>query len=371
MTKPMRSLRTGCPALREKRLADHPPRISSLIISFTSNGTQHFYRVVCKKDQMLANERSRVALGNGSTPGVLVIAIRVDNRLAGALLAIGQRISRHPFCVELPGNRLSPPSELILRLSLQAIVQSAMAKLRTSKDVKAPMNSPGSDRFRRVIFLAAIWQFGALSLCAEIAEPPAMPAIASSPTALTPPAQSPNQALAAMAKEIIIKSLKPEYEKRENWGHQSSVVDGLHWVQHDGGWHLEKQTKLANDGLWRMYSVRLNDPERNLRVRLTPPHSASLGRTAFQAFLTARLAVDARQEQWIKGVKGLNFHVEGEATVEVRLDVDIGIEPAKEGSFGTIEIDPIVSNVGLRLVDLSLKKLDLIHGDLARTGKCL
>ncbi len=202
---------------------------------------------------------------------------------------------------------------------------------------------------------------------AGIDEPPPIP----SPT--QPPAQSeaqpsvsPNQALAVVAKEIIIKSLKPQYEKRENWGHQSTIVDGYHWVQRAGGWHLEKQTKPVNDGLWRMYSVRLNDPEHNLQVRLTPAHPADDGHTAFQAFLTARLAVDARQEQWIKGVKGLNFQVQGDATVEVRLDLEIAIKPATEGGFGSIEIQPVVTNVGLRLVDLSLKRLDLIHGDLAR-----
>jgi hypothetical protein len=137
-------------------------------------------------------------------------------------------------------------------------------------------------------------------------------------------------------------------------------------VQRDGGWHLDKQTKPVNDGLWRMYSVRFNDPERNLQLRLTPAHPAENGRTAFQAYLTARMAVDARQEQWLRGVKGLNFQVQGEATVEVRLDIEVGIQLAAEGSFGTIELQPEVKNVGLRLVDFSLKRLDLIHGDLAR-----
>ena len=200
------------------------------------------------------------------------------------------------------------------------------------------------------------------SLRADTSQPPPLP---KQPAAAGSSATSPNQSLAALAKEIIIKSLKPEYEKRENWGHQSTIVDGLRWVQHDGGWHLEKQTKPVNDGLWRMYSVRFTDPQHNLQVRLTPAHAAEGNRTAFQAFLTARLAVDARQEQWIKGVKGFNFQVQGDATVEVRLDLEISVHPAAEGGFGTIEVQPVVTGVGLRLVDLSLKRLDIIHGDLA------
>jgi hypothetical protein len=100
-------------------------------------------------------------------------------------------------------------------------------------------------------------------------------------------------------------------------------------------------------------------------VRLTPARAAADGKTAFQAFLTAKLAVDARQEQWIKGVKGLNFQLQGDAVVEVRLDLEISVGPASEGSFGTLEIRPVVTGVGLRLVDFSLHRLDFIHGDLA------
>jgi hypothetical protein len=112
--------------------------------------------------------------------------------------------------------------------------------------------------------------------------------------------------------------------------------------------------------------VRLIDPQQNLHVRFTKPRPAEKGRTAFRVFLTAKLWTDARQERWRVGVKGLNFHAEAEATVEVRLDVEVGIQPVADATFGTIEIKPKVTGVGLRLVDLTLKRLDKIHGDLAR-----
>src|SRR5262249_44552857 len=135
---------------------------------------------------------------------------------------------------------------------------------------------------------------------------------------------SPNQALADIAREAILKSLKPEYEKQDNWGHQKEIVDGYRWVSHADGWHLEKQTKNVNEGLWRSYRVRLDDPQHNLKLRFTAPKAAEAGRTAFQAILAAKLNVEARQEQWVLGVKGLNFQVAGDATVEAKLDVQIG-----------------------------------------------
>lgn len=177
---------------------------------------------------------------------------------------------------------------------------------------------------------------------------------------------SPNQVLAEIAREAILKSLKPEYDKQDNWGHQKDIVDGYHWVSHTDSWHLEKQTKKVNEGLWRSYRVRLDDPQHNLKLRFTDPKPGAAGRTAFQAILSAKLNVEAKQEQWVLGIKGLNFQVAGDATVEAKLDIEIGIEPAKGASFGTIQVDPRINAVHLRLVDLTLKRVDIIHGDAAK-----
>jgi hypothetical protein len=177
---------------------------------------------------------------------------------------------------------------------------------------------------------------------------------------------SPNQALADIAKQVILESIPPEYEKSDNWGHQEDFHIGYHWVERGGRLHFDKRIKRKNDGLWRKYTVKLIDPQQNLHVRFTKPRPAEMGRTKFQVFLTAKLWTDARQERWRVGVKGLNYHLEAEALVEIRLDVEIGIEPVAEASLGTIEIKPVVTGVGLRLVDLTLKKFDKIGGDLAR-----
>jgi hypothetical protein len=190
---------------------------------------------------------------------------------------------------------------------------------------------------------------------------------ANAPSASIEQAPSPNQALADMAKDAVLKSLKPEYSKEENWGHQKEIVDGYHWAQRaDGGWHWEKQTKKVNEGTWRRYRVRLDNPEQNLQLRFTAPQAAANGATSFSAYLTARMWAEGVQEQWVLGVKGLNFHVEGYATIAARLDIVVNVQPVAGASFGTIEVLPEVSDVNLQLVDLTLTKVDMLHGDAAR-----
>ncbi len=178
-------------------------------------------------------------------------------------------------------------------------------------------------------------------------------------------ATSPNEALAALAREALLNALPAQYEKRQNWGHQKQTVIGYQWVLRDGDWHLEKRTKPLNDGLWRMYRVRLVNPQRSLHLHITPKPSEN-GRTALEVLLTARLHTEAWQEQWRSGIKGLNFYLEAETTVQVRLNVDVAIQAASDGSFGTIEVRPHVNSVGLRLLDLKVERIDKIGGDVAR-----
>ncbi len=189
---------------------------------------------------------------------------------------------------------------------------------------------------------------------------------------LAPPADtaqsdgSPNNALAALANDALLKSLPPQYEKRDNWGHQTQTTAGYEWHFRDGSWHLDNRTKMANDGRWRMYRLNLVDPERNLSLQISPLRAADGAKTALDIVLTARLHADAWQEQWTVGIKGFNYHIEADATVQVRLAAEVGMQPSPEGSFGTIEIVPHVNTVALRLIDLNVERIDKIGGDLAK-----
>jgi hypothetical protein len=229
-------------------------------------------------------------------------------------------------------------------------------------------------RFSIAVALIVMYAGSARMLRAESNTPlalPPPPKMLAGPEAAAPAIStgqnvSPNQALAELAKEAVLKSLKPEYDKQENWGHQKEIVDGYHWQQRADGWHFVKQTKKVNDGTWRQYRVRLDNPERNLKLRFTPPQPGPNSGTAFQAFLTAKLWANGVQEQWVLGVKGLNFHVEGYATIRARLDIVVNVQPVEGASFGTIEVLPQVTGVNLELVDLTLTKVDMLHGDAAR-----
>jgi hypothetical protein len=177
--------------------------------------------------------------------------------------------------------------------------------------------------------------------------------------------QSPNDALAELARDALLKSLPPEYEKRDNWGQQKEITAGYQWNFRNATWHLDKRTKTVNNGRWRMYRVKLIDPQRNLSLQISPLRASDNQKTALDILLGAKLHAEAWEERWTLGMKGFNYDVAAEATLQVRLAVEVGMHAAAEGSFGTIEIEPHVNSVALRLVDLKVERIDKLNGELA------
>ncbi len=168
-----------------------------------------------------------------------------------------------------------------------------------------------------------------------------------------------------LVRQVILDELKPQYEDRKHWGQQGRVVTG---IKVKGKWfepYLEKRTKEVNDGLWQRYVVTLIEPEKNLHVRLDHAHSLDSKRIAFSLLMRSKLSGEAHIERWRKGVKMLNVSALGDMLVEARLDCDVAIrlEPGKLVS--DVVLDPRVTAVNLRLVDLDLRRVGVLGHDIA------
>jgi hypothetical protein len=168
-----------------------------------------------------------------------------------------------------------------------------------------------------------------------------------------------------LVRQIILDELKPQYEDRKHWGQQGRVITG---VKVKGKWfdpHIEKRTKQVNDGLWQRYVVTLIEPEKNLEVRVDRARSLDTQRFAFSLLLRSKLTGEAHLERWRKGIKMLNTSALGDMIVEAQLDCDVHIrlEPGK--LLRDVVIDPRVTAVKLRLVDLDLRKVGVLGHDIA------
>jgi hypothetical protein len=168
-----------------------------------------------------------------------------------------------------------------------------------------------------------------------------------------------------LVRQVILDELKPQYEDRKHWGQKGRVITG---VKVKGKWfepYLEKRTKEVNDGLWQRYVVTLIEPEKNLHVRFDQGRSVDASRFAFSLSLECKLRGEAHIERWRKGIKMLNVSAEGDMIVQARLDCDVGVSLAPGKFVSDVVIDPRVTAVDLRLVDLDLRRVGVLGHDVA------
>jgi hypothetical protein len=164
-------------------------------------------------------------------------------------------------------------------------------------------------------------------------------------------------------RQAILDELKQKYEDSDNWGHTTSALKG---VKIKGKWfkpRIEKVTTPVKNGLWQRYIVTLIEPDKNLHLRLGNVHASESGRIAFSLLLEAKLRGEAHIERWRLGTKTFNVSALADAIVEARIDCDVAIrfEPGK--LLSDVVLDPRVTAVHLKLIDLDLKRLSKIGGD--------
>lgn len=173
------------------------------------------------------------------------------------------------------------------------------------------------------------------------------------------------EALSRAVRGILVDSLPTKIEGSDSWGERKEVLSGLKLNSDQGRIRLDRRTKQVNHGLWRRWTVIPVEPEKHLRFEIVDARSIGPRQVAFELVASAPLSGDARLERWRYGVKMLNFAVEADATIEMRLKgiVDYRVEWSELG--GRVVILPAVHEADLSLREFDLRRLGIIDGKLA------
>ncbi len=173
------------------------------------------------------------------------------------------------------------------------------------------------------------------------------------------------QALGELVTALIRDNLPAEFEARDKWGQTTEVWDGLH-VRREG-WQVKtkRRKKQVNDGSWKLYRVRLIDPDANLDIELVELRPLPDGRIQFEIAADARLDVFARLSQWERGVQLLSLSVDAEARTQLRVRCDLALRLDLSRLPPDVILDPAVRAVELRLVEFRLNRVSQLGGSVA------
>jgi hypothetical protein len=171
-----------------------------------------------------------------------------------------------------------------------------------------------------------------------------------------------------LARAIVLTAIPDKYVDRKHWDKTREIFDGVRVQQRGFNIRVSEKKRKVNHGSWYMYTIRFPNPERNLKLVIDQVQSQGTGKFSFAVHVAMKnILLHGQFEQWVLGVKGLNFDFESDVEVHMHALVQMSIRPeTKRGSLlPDLILDPVVRTLRLNLVDVNTHRIGRIGGDIA------
>ncbi|HKI33693.1 MAG TPA: hypothetical protein VKA46_17700 [Gemmataceae bacterium] len=145
--------------------------------------------------------------------------------------------------------------------------------------------------------------------------------------AQTPPSPAPEEAaradLARLIHKAIVAKLPPVYEDRSGWGHTAPLPDRLRLPRARRTVVQVGDRLEAPDGPWRKVRLRMEEPERDLRVQVRS--FKRLDAMTYRVVLEtdAALRAEGEVQRWRNGLLLADVTGQADVVLTVRLEFDV------------------------------------------------
>lgn len=172
--------------------------------------------------------------------------------------------------------------------------------------------------------------------------------------------------ISQVAAKLIAEAIPRVYERSKDWGQTKRVTSGIRSSGNFFDFDIHRKTSKVNHGVWKKYRLTLVDPEKNLDVRIENLRSIDSGRYALTLFITAKLHGWARAKIYERGIHLIALEAEGDTSIRLWLDAEIGVESVPTGSLlPGLAIEPVVTDARLKFDDFRLTRISDVRGSLA------
>jgi hypothetical protein len=173
--------------------------------------------------------------------------------------------------------------------------------------------------------------------------------------------------VAQIAAPLIAEAIPREYERSQDWGRTRKITTGVRSSGNFFKFDIHSRKSEVNDGVWKKYRVTLVEPDKNLSVRIGNLRKLDTGRYSLTLFVTAKLHGWVRVVVYESGVHIISLEGEGDTTVRLWLDAEIGLETVPGTSFVPgVAIRPVVTDARLKLDNFELTRISDVRGPIVR-----
>jgi len=188
-------------------------------------------------------------------------------------------------------------------------------------------------------------------------------------TAPSPPSQEAAQAdLARLIHKAIVSKLPPAYEDRSGWGHTVPLPDRLRLPRARRTLVQVGDRLEVPDGPWRKVRLRVDNPERDLRVRVTSFKRLDpmTYRVVFEA--DALLRAEADVQRWRNGLLFADLTAGADVALNVRLEFDVAAL-IDAGRAPRMRLEPEMRDLQLNLKEFTPRQVSFRRAGVTLAGE--
>jgi hypothetical protein len=167
-------------------------------------------------------------------------------------------------------------------------------------------------------------------------------------------------ALANTIAQLVKHAIPQEYEKRKDWGRTKNITVGLR----NDGIKIHRRKQPVKHGTWKHYKIRLAPDQ--LAVSVENLRTGPSGRVQFTLILGAKIDAWARAKIYRYGIHLVALEAVGDATVNLAIDCEVGVQLRTQEGLPGIAIDPLVLDTKLAFTEFQLHRISNAKGPLVR-----
>jgi hypothetical protein len=162
--------------------------------------------------------------------------------------------------------------------------------------------------------------------------------------------------LARLIHKMIVARMLPVYENASEWGHTAPLPERLRLPRLrrtvvQVGDHME-----APDGTWRRLRLRVEDPDRDIRVGV--PSFKRVEAMKYRVVVDSDVAVrgEADVQQWRNGLQLADLTAAADVRLNVRVECDVTARLDAKGPARLV-LDPDIADLKLNLREFTPKQV--------------
>jgi hypothetical protein len=174
------------------------------------------------------------------------------------------------------------------------------------------------------------------------------------------------EVIAPLVAPIIASSIPREFEGSKDWGKTRRVTTGMRSEGNFFRFDMHRKLQEVNDGVWKKYKLTLVEPDKNLTVRIDNFRTLESGKYALTLFVAAKVHGWSRAVVYERGVHLVSLEAEGDTSIRLWLDAEVGIESVDTSSLlPGVAVLPVVTDARLKFDEFRLNRISDVKGALA------